>query len=105
MSQRGPRDQLTILDAMLLIAGIAFGLCLFQEKLKFAKLFTSPDHDEWMMFAVSILGGLSLAGAPIIVLDRARRGHRWRSGALNWLAMGLASWSLAPVFILARLKV
>jgi hypothetical protein len=103
MSNR-PSPGLTILDSMILIAGVSFGLWLFQDELKFSQLFTAPDDDQWLVVAVSIFTGVSLAGTPLIIIDRIRSGRRWRSGALHWVAIGLAAWSLVPALSLERLK-
>jgi hypothetical protein len=105
MSEHGSREQLTILDAMFLIAGAAFGLWMFLDEFESTQLFAEPDGEQWLLVVTSVLGGLSMAGAPIILLDRFRGGHRWRSGALQWLAVGLATWSLAPAITLARMQV
>jgi hypothetical protein len=65
MPESGPRKPLTILDAMILIAGVAFGLWLFQDKLKFPELFT----DGGLVAAGGRNGsgcGCSSAGRPSV---------------------------------------
>jgi hypothetical protein len=96
-SENSSRTPLTILDAMVLIAGIAFGLWLFGNE------FSQAGQEKWFILVVSVLGGLSLAGTPRILMDRLRGGRRWRSGALNWFAVGLACWALVPALVTLRL--
>jgi hypothetical protein len=105
MSESAPRDQLTILDAMTLIAGVAVGLWLFHDKLKFAELFEKPSEEAWIVLAVALLGGISLVGTPMLLVARARGRRRWRSGAMQWFALGLGCWGLAPPIALMRLKI
>src|SRR5262245_33715789 len=104
MSGSGSREQLTIRDGMILIAGIAFGLWLFHDELKFERLLSEPDGDAWLATASAVFGGVTLAATPLIVFDRLRGGRRWRSGALNWLALGLGCWSFAPALVIVRLN-
>jgi hypothetical protein len=96
MSPQSPRQQLTILEAMVLIAGIAFGLWLFDDDVDIPK-----DIEDWVLIATDMLGGLTLAATPLFVVSGWRR--RWRSGAFLWLGMGLVSWGLAPAIIVERL--
>jgi hypothetical protein len=99
MGDQGSRKQLTILDAMILIAGVAFGLWLFGPE------FAEAHDDQWLVIVVSILGGVSLAGTPLILMDRFQGGRRWRSGALHWLAMGLGCWAFVPALTTLRLEI
>jgi hypothetical protein len=101
MSPNAPRQQLTILEAMVLIAGIAFSLWLFEEDLD---RYSPWDVEGWVMIAVAVLGGISLAGGPMLVVDRIRNRRRWRSGALLWFAISLAAWGLAPALTVIRVN-
>ena len=101
MPRPSSRQQLTILEAMVLIAGVAFGLWLFQENIGRGQPLSG---DFWLVCGVAVFGGLSLAGTPIILFDRFRKQRRWRSGAFLWLGMGLACWGIAPAIAMIRLK-
>ncbi len=85
---------------MVLIAGAAYGLWLFQDEFS-----GSSVADNCLFAAVAVLGGISLAGVPIVIIDRIRTGRNWRSGALLWFAVGMTAWSLAPAVTFVRLKV
>ena len=98
MSPRVPRQQLTILEAMVLIAGVAFGLWLIKDP------FNSSDPPGVVIVTVEILGGLSIAGAPMMLLDRFRHSRKWRTGAFVWFGLGLVSWGLVPAITIERLN-
>ena len=102
MPHSNPREQLTIFDSMVLIAGIAVGLWLFQENIGRG---SPTEGDFWLVCGVAVFGGLSLAGTPIVLLDWLRSRRRWRTGAFLWFALGLASWGIAPAVALIRFKV
>ncbi|GEM_PF-2863132 len=96
-----PQQQLGIREAMILIAGVAVGLWLFADSIK---QLPSNDPDDWLVVPVAVLGGISLAGAPVLLVDRSKRQRRWRSGAFMWLAVSAGCWGLAPAIALARLR-
>lgn len=105
MPNSAPRKPLTILDAMALIAGVAVGLWLFLNKIHFQRLFIEPDDEEWLVTIVALLAGASLAGGPMLLLDRLRARRRWRTGAFLWFGLSAACWGLAPAIAVARLKI
>lgn len=104
MHRAGSSEQLTIRDAMILIAGVAAGLWMFQHQIRYDQLFADPAGEAWLVTAVSLLGGASTAAVPLLLIDRIRTGRRWRSSALCWLAVGLGSWSFVPALVVIRLK-
>ncbi len=96
-----PRQQLGLREAMILIAGVAVGLWLFADRIK---QLPSNDLDDWLVVLVAVLGGVSLAGAPVLLIDRSKHRRRWRSGAFMWFAVSVGCWGLAPAIALVRLK-
>ena len=100
MSPPRPHEQLTILEAMVLIAGVAFGLWMFNDKRE-----KNSEPDGWVIVAVSVLGGSSIAVVPMMLVDRIRHRRRWRSGAFLWFGIGLVCWGLAPAITIERLKI
>ncbi len=105
MPNAAPRQPLTILDAMLLIAGVALGLWLFLDEIDFRSLFVEPDDEEWLVTMVSLLAGASLAAGPLMLVHKLRSRLRWRTGAFLWFGLSVACWGLAPAIAMARLKI
>jgi hypothetical protein len=99
-ARRVPRN-LTILDLLILTAGIAVGLWLISQSLAAQP----PDAEAWLMAVTFGLGGLSLAGPPLLLWRRSRGGwRRLRTGELFWFCQGTASWLLWPPAIYVRVQ-
>jgi hypothetical protein len=95
------RTQPAIWELLVLVAGLAVGLWLGAEGLR---EFDSARFDSWLFQIGVVLGGLSLAGPPLLIAERRRRGRPWRAGRLLWFAQGMASWLLWPPMIWARAR-
>jgi hypothetical protein len=94
------RRRMTILDLMLLIAGLAVGLWLV-----FPGGRSGPDDEgSWLFCFVFALGGLSAVGPPLLLWERYRRRSRFRLGELLWFIQGTASWLLWPPIIYHRVR-
>jgi hypothetical protein len=99
--------------AMLLVAGAALGLWLVGDLLGwFIKWISgqgaepqNPPVGTWFQLItvvlVSILGGLSSVGVPLLLLTA--RDRPWGAGRLLWFACGIATWLLWPPVIYQRL--
>src|SRR5262249_40911036 len=85
--------RLTILDLCVLVACFAVGLWLavglFRES-------GPSDEEGWVAIVVYLLGGLSLAGPPLLLRKRLVTHARLRIGELFWFCQGTASWLLWP---------
>ena len=94
-------QRLTLLELMILIAGVAVGLWLFAKE-----VMTAPtDKFEWLaVFLLAVLGGLSVVGPPFLLLEPRRRWSMWRAGKVMWFSQGMASWLLWPPIIYARIQ-
>jgi hypothetical protein len=97
------RDQrrLTILDLLLLIAGVALALWLVLDELK---QWPTDREDSTFSVIVFVLGGLSLLGPPLLLRERLRRRARLRLGEMIWFCQGTASWLLWPPVIVHRVR-
>ncbi len=89
---------------MALIAGLAVGLWLVLPDVQ-------AQNDRPMgtfgnvplLVVVSILGGLSLVGPPILLIG-GRHGRPWGAGKILWFSEGMASWLLWPPIVVARVQ-
>jgi hypothetical protein len=94
--------RLTILDLLILTAGVAVGFGLIADNLKAG----STDTGEAVLMILTFsLGGLSLAGPPLLLWRRYRSGwKRLRLGELFWFCQGTASWLLWPPVVYVRVR-
>ena len=95
------RDKLTILRLLLLTAGVAVGLRMFQWQLR--RWDPSSDADWWRWMAAAILAGCSLPG-PLFAIARRRSGARLKTGGILWLTLGLGAWMLLPAVLVDRYR-
>jgi hypothetical protein len=97
----GPIRRLTILDLCVLVACFAVGLWLAADQLREA----GPMEEEgWVALVVYLLGGLSLAGPPLLLRNRFVARGRLRIGEMFWFCQGTASWLLWPPIIVHRVR-
>lgn len=110
LATRNPRSseaaerRFSVGELMVLVAGVSVGLWLFLPK--------SDDADPGsvvMGTIFGVLGGLSLVGVPLLLLERFReRGTRvgppWEAGKLTWFASGMSAWLLWPPIAFSRLQ-
>lgn len=88
-----------IATGMVLIAGLALGLFLAMGNLITAP--AGPEESEIQRYGiwplVWVLGGLSLAGPPILLWTARKR--VWGAGRFLWFVQGTATWLLWPPVI------
>src|SRR5207249_1728945 len=89
-----------LFELMVLIAGVAVGLSLIAKDFREA----GNSSDLWFPLIVLVLGGLSLAGPPLLLAERRRRRAPWRAGKLLWFSQGMASWLLWPPVVYGRIR-
>jgi hypothetical protein len=101
------RERVRLFEMMALVGGIAFALWVFSGLLKEAweqggnnpePFFTKWDNAGYYTL-VAILGGMSLVGVPLLIVERWRLSpprRPWRDGRFLWFSHGLASWLLWP---------
>ncbi len=94
-------QRLTILEMMILIAGVAVGLWLFGKNISEGG---DPWHIRWVLAVVAVLGGFSVVGVPLLLLELRRRRSRWGAGKVMWFSQGMASWLLWPPMIYLRIR-
>lgn len=99
MKAARPSDRLTLLDLILLIAGAALGLWLIT-----AGKGPGPSVTRYVAFFVYLLGGLSIVGPPLLLVQRHRVRRRLGPGELLWFCQGTASWLLWPPIVVQRLQ-
>ncbi len=94
--------RLTILDLLILTAGVAVGLSLIVDSIRTG----SPDTEGRILMVLTLsLGGISLAGPPLLLWRRYRSGwKRMRLGELFWFCQGTASWLLWPPVMYVRMR-
>jgi hypothetical protein len=90
---------------MLLIAGLSLGLWVVLPELR---NWEGPagrlDPSVALAALTFLLGGLSLVGLPLLLLERRRDRQRWGAGKLLWFATGSASWLLWPPIVVRRAR-
>jgi hypothetical protein len=94
--------RMSILDLMLLVSGAAVGLWL-----AIGLTDGPPDEEqEWLLYLVYILGGISTIGPPLLLWGRYRHRFRFRfrPGELLWFCQGTASWLLWPPLVVLRVQ-
>jgi hypothetical protein len=85
---------------MLLVVGLAAGLALARWVPR------GGDEAGWLLIWTVLVGGLSLVGLPLVILDRRRRGRQgFRTrpsgpGQILWLSTGTAAWLLWPPIVM-----
>lgn len=93
------RDRIKLFEIMVLIAGLAIGIWLMLPGRQGRSV-------EWIGLATYPLGGLSIAGLPLLLAERRGRGPRRRAfgaGRLLWFAQGMAALLLWPPTIYLKL--
>ena len=101
MAEARSRRGLTIGGAMVLVAGLGFGLWLVVKDLQRS----GPSRlDAAFLGVLGVLGGLSLVGPVLLLWERRRRRRAWGAGRLIWFSQGMASWLLWPPVVARRLR-
>jgi hypothetical protein len=85
--------RLTILDLVVLIAGLGIGFWL---AIGIHGKGRPESAEQWLAVVVFVLGGLSLVGPPLLLRERRRRRARFRAGEILWFCQGSAAWLLWP---------
>jgi hypothetical protein len=98
---RRPAQRLTLLEIMVLIAGLAVGLWLMAGDVP-------SKNESWadsaLLVVACVLGGLSLVGPPLLLREVRRRRRPWGPGKLVWFSQGMASWLLWPPVVVQRFQ-
>jgi hypothetical protein len=92
---------LTILDLVILIAGLGVGFWLAIGILGKG---WPQSAEQWLTLVVFVLGGLSLVGPPLLLRARRRRHARFRAGEVLWFCQGTAAWLLWPPVIVRHIQ-
>jgi hypothetical protein len=101
------RERMRLFEIMMLVGGIAIALWLFGDVVREAWDRSGGNSEPFLgrwdnaiyFTTVVILGGLSLVGVPLLLLERwrqARPRRPWSDGRFVWFSHGLASWLLWP---------
>jgi hypothetical protein len=85
---------------MALVAGLALGIWLLIPEL----LQRSPGEIEELILysATCLLGGLTVVGPALLLIELRRSRRPWREGKLLWFSLGMAEWLLWPPMVVAR---
>jgi len=106
----------SVVDGMVLVAGLAVAFWAFQEPFLIAwrepipggSIGFNPFFGWWdriiYALAMVLLGGLSLAGLPLLLRDRQVRPRRWGPGKTLWFAHGTAAWLLWPPIVYQKVS-
>ncbi len=94
--------RLTVGELMLLIAGLALGLWIIAPTLRSDPRMGADEPS--LLGSAFVLGGLSLVGPPLLLIERRRRRRPWRAGKLLWFSSGMAAWLLWPPVIYNRAR-
>jgi hypothetical protein len=104
-SARVRRRKISLAEFMALIAGLAVGMWLIVPDFREAR--TNLDSVGYVLLGTSaILGGLSLAGLPLLLREAwvNRGGPRWEAGRVLWFAAGDSAWLLWPPIVVRRIQ-
>jgi hypothetical protein len=92
---------------MILVAGAGVGFWLILPEIRAllneGGVRAVGETGAWLVGLVFILGGLSLVGPPLLLLQA--RGLHWGAGRLLWFAHGTAAWLLWPPIVYQRVAV
>ncbi len=113
---RGRNRRFSVVDGMAFVAGLAIAFWVFREPLLqawneppppgsmgFRPFFAWIDQFVYALVTV-LLGGLSLAGIPLLLRDHQARPRRWGPGKTLWFAQGTAAWLLWPPVVYQKLS-
>lgn len=95
-------QQLTLLELMLVIAGIALGLWLVLNDVREPADKSDPPFANWVIGLVGVLGGIATLGPVLLLLERLKTRERWGPGKILWFSQGMASWLLWPPVLYHR---
>jgi hypothetical protein len=93
--------RLTILDLVLLIAGLAVGVWL---AMGVSEGRPPETVEQWVTCVLYVLGGVSTIGPPLLLRERLRHHRRLRPGELLWFCQGTAAWLLWPPVIVRHVR-
>jgi hypothetical protein len=95
-------QKLTLLELMLVIAGIALGLWLVINDVRDPAATSDPPLIKWAFGLVGVLGGIAALGPVLLLLERLKTRERWGPGKILWFSEGMASWLLWPPVLYHR---
>lgn len=95
---RPTRRRLAIWELCALVAGVGVGIWLLGVE--------GPDEQGVSPYGlwIGLLGGASLVGPPLLLMERRRRIGRWGPGEILWFSAGASAWLLWPPTVAARLR-
>ena len=97
---------IAIWELGVMIAGIAVGLWLFGLGVEIGGFGPQPDARRPNAYGVwiGLLGGVSVVGPPLLILERRRRKRRFGPGEVLWFSQGMSAWLLWPPVVIAHVS-
>ncbi len=95
-----PGSRPALWEVLVLIAGTALGFWMIGLNQK-------PGDDApgaWFGSLLWFLGGLSLVGPPLLLVEARRGRARWGAGRLLWFASGTSAWLLWPPIVARKVS-
>ena len=97
------RQRLTIGEVMMLVAGVALGIWVVLPDLS-GPAQEKDWSDRMLLASGGVLGGLSVVGVPLLLVEAWRKRRCWGAGKLLWFSSGMASWLLWPPVVYGRVR-
>jgi hypothetical protein len=89
---------------MVIVAGLAVGFWLVLPDLRTNQPAPMGSvSDLVLIVAVAVLGGVSLAGPPLLLLGWRTPRPTWGAGRVLWFSAGTSAWLLWPPIVVRRL--
>lgn len=98
-----PKNQITIAESMVLIAGAALGLFLLRIEHPSLRDLPITSWWLWLLATQAVLGGSTMMGTVLMLVARFRGRRRWGLGAFAWFSSGICLWLGAILEVWGRL--
>ena len=107
-SLNGQRERLSILELLLLVAGIGVALAV-SRPIWMAPYQTTDGHPVQLVpvvvrVIVAVLSGFSFVGVPLLLARLTGRRTPWGPGKIAWFSQGVATWLLWPPIVFYQLR-